>query len=76
MDKTEKFLGLHSFRKMIQKEVKYLNKSVTAGEIKIKVFTGAFFQILSFSYSQTIETVPGNREKKEHFIFLQSQKLE
>ena len=60
------------FKKMIQKEVRYLNRSITIEEIEKK----AVFEILSFRYPSTIETVAGNREKKDHFIFLQSQKLE
>lgn len=43
LDKKEKHIGLQSSETMIQKEVKCLNTSLSRGEIKKKVLTGAFF---------------------------------
>lgn len=47
----ETFRELRSFIFLIQKKIKYFNRSIAIGETEKETFTSVFFQILSFRYS-------------------------
>lgn len=68
LDKMEKFLGLHTSKNLIQKEVKYLNRPITIGEIEKKSFHRCIFFKFQVSDIPKVSRQIQGIEKKRNIL--------